>query len=105
MPLQVAIQMDPIERVNIESDTTFLLMLEAQTRGHGLFIYAADKLALASRMPPGIMTCRLSTIPSGRKTLAPPMPRIPSGSWSVMPTMRNLHSRGTTEYAAKTSRS
>jgi glutathione synthase len=46
MPLQVAIQMDPIERVNIESDTTFLLMLEAQTRGHGLFIYAADKLSL-----------------------------------------------------------
>jgi glutathione synthase len=38
--------MDPIERVNIESDSTFLLMLEAQTRGHGLFIYAADKLAL-----------------------------------------------------------
>ncbi|HUZ11778.1 MAG TPA: glutathione synthase [Caulobacteraceae bacterium] len=46
MPLQVAVQMDPIERVNIETDTTFLLMLEAQTRGHGLFIYAADKLAL-----------------------------------------------------------
>jgi glutathione synthase len=46
MPLQVAIQMDPIERVNIDADTTFFLMLEAQTRGHGLFIYAADKLAL-----------------------------------------------------------
>jgi glutathione synthase len=46
MPLQVAIQMDPIERVNIDSDTTFMLMLEAQARGHGLFIYAADKLAL-----------------------------------------------------------
>ena len=46
MPLQVAIQMDPLERVNIETDTTFLLMLEAQTRGHGLFVYAADKLAL-----------------------------------------------------------
>ncbi len=46
MPLQVAIQMDPIERVNIDTDTTFLLMLEAQTRGHGLFIFAADKLAL-----------------------------------------------------------
>jgi glutathione synthase len=46
MPLQVAIQMDPIERVNIDADTTFLLMLEAQARGHGLFIYAADKLAL-----------------------------------------------------------
>jgi glutathione synthase len=46
MPLQVAVQMDPLERVNIETDTTFLLMLEAQTRGHGLFVYAPDKLAL-----------------------------------------------------------
>ena len=46
MPLQVAVQMDPIERVNIESDTTFFMMLEAQTRGHGLFVYAADRLAL-----------------------------------------------------------
>jgi glutathione synthase len=46
MPLQVAIQMDPLERVNIETDTTFLLMLEAQTRGHGLFVYSADKLSL-----------------------------------------------------------
>ena len=46
MPLQVAVQMDPIEGVNIETDTTFLLMLEAQTRGHGLFIYAPDRLAL-----------------------------------------------------------
>jgi len=32
MPLQVAIQMDPIERVNIDGDTTFFLMLEAQAR-------------------------------------------------------------------------
>src|SRR5579863_3882308 len=46
MPLQVAVQMDPIERVNIETDTTFMLMLEAQTRGHGLFVYAPEKLSL-----------------------------------------------------------
>jgi len=46
MPLQVAVQMDPLERVNIETDTTFLLMLEAQTRGHDLFVYAPEKLAL-----------------------------------------------------------
>jgi len=46
MPLQVAIQMDPIERINIETDTTFLIMMEAQTRGHGLWLYGADRLAL-----------------------------------------------------------
>src|SRR6185436_11670089 len=46
MPLQVAIQMDPVEGINIETDTTFFLMLEAQTRGHGLWVYGPDKLAL-----------------------------------------------------------
>jgi glutathione synthase len=46
MPLQVAVQMDPLERVNIETDTTFFLMLEAQTRGHGLFLYAPEMLSL-----------------------------------------------------------
>ena len=46
MSLKVAIQMDPIERVNIETDTTFFLMLEAQTRGHALWVYTPDRIAL-----------------------------------------------------------
>jgi len=46
MPLQVAIQMDPVEGINIETDTTFFLMLEAQTRGHGLWVYTPDKLSM-----------------------------------------------------------
>ena len=46
MPLQVAIQMDPVEGINIDTDTTFFLMLEAQTRGHGLWVYTPDKLSL-----------------------------------------------------------
>jgi glutathione synthase len=46
MPLQVAIQMDPVEGINIETDTTFLIMMEAQVRGHGLWVYGADGLAL-----------------------------------------------------------
>jgi glutathione synthase len=45
MPLQVAIQMDPVEGINIDTDTTFLLMLEAQTRGHGLWVYTPDVLS------------------------------------------------------------
>ena len=45
MSLKVAIQMDPIERVNIETDTTFLMMTEAQARGHALWIYAPERLA------------------------------------------------------------
>ena len=46
MPLNVAIQMDPIERVNIETDTTFFLMLEAQARGHALWVYTPDRISL-----------------------------------------------------------
>ena len=46
MTFSVAIQMDPVEGINIETDTTFLLMLEAQTRGHGLWVYTPDKLSL-----------------------------------------------------------
>ncbi|MDB5439676.1 MAG: gshB [Caulobacteraceae bacterium] len=46
MSLNVAIQMDPVEAINIEADTTFLLMLEAQTRGHALWHYTADMLSL-----------------------------------------------------------
>ena len=35
MPLNVAVQMDPIERINIRGNSTFALMLEAKARGHG----------------------------------------------------------------------
>src|SRR6202789_4429335 len=46
MPLNVAIQMDPVEAINIDTDTTFLMMMEAQTRGHALWVYAPDHLSL-----------------------------------------------------------
>jgi glutathione synthase len=45
MSLKVAIQMDPIEGVNIETDTTFMMMLEAQVRGHALWVYTPQRLA------------------------------------------------------------
>ena len=46
MGLKVAVQMDPIERVNIAGDSTFALMLEAQARGHSLVYYTPDRLSL-----------------------------------------------------------
>lgn len=46
MSLKVAVQMDPIQSVNIESDTTFMLALEAQARGHALWVYQPEHLAL-----------------------------------------------------------
>ena len=44
MTLRVAVQMDPIEQINIAGDSTFALMLEAQSRGARLFHYLADEL-------------------------------------------------------------
>ncbi|HVV63243.1 MAG TPA: glutathione synthase [Pseudolabrys sp.] len=46
MALNVAVQMDPIDRINIRGDSTFALLLEAQKRGHRLSYYTPDKLAL-----------------------------------------------------------
>jgi glutathione synthase len=46
MTLRVAIQMDPIESVKIDSDTTFMLAVEAQNRGCQLWHYGPDRLAL-----------------------------------------------------------
>jgi glutathione synthase len=46
MPLRVACQMDPIERIDIRGDSTFALLLEAQRRGHKLFYYTPPNLAL-----------------------------------------------------------
>jgi glutathione synthase len=46
MPLNVAVQMDPIGRINVKGDSTFALLLEAQARGHRLFYYTPDRLAM-----------------------------------------------------------
>ena len=44
MRLKTGVQMDPIERINIKSDSTFALLLEAQKRQHSIFYYTPDKL-------------------------------------------------------------
>jgi glutathione synthase len=45
MSLKVAIQMDPIEGINIATDTSFMMMMEAQARGHSLWIYQPQHLS------------------------------------------------------------
>jgi len=45
MSLKVAVQMDPIARINIRGDSTFALLLEAQKRDHALSYYTPDRLA------------------------------------------------------------
>ncbi len=46
MRLNIACQMDPIERIDIRGDSTFAILLEAQRRGHDIFYYMPPDLAL-----------------------------------------------------------
>lgn len=44
MSLRIAVQMDPLEKINISGDSTFAIMLGAQARGDKLYHYLADAL-------------------------------------------------------------
>ncbi|MFG1358483.1 glutathione synthase [Xanthobacter pseudotagetidis] len=46
MALKVAVQMDHIARINIAGDSTFALLLEAQRRGHALYHYTPERMAM-----------------------------------------------------------
>ena len=46
MALKIACQMDPIDKIDITGDSSFALLLEAQRRGHELFYYVPNALAL-----------------------------------------------------------
>src|SRR5690606_28681670 len=61
--LKVAIQMDPLEAVNVESDTTFLMALTGQARGHKLWVYDFRTLALED----GRLFCRARPVRVQRK--------------------------------------
>ena len=47
MSLRVAVQMDPLERINIAGDSTFAIMLKAQELGHTLHYYSPEDLSYA----------------------------------------------------------
>ena len=49
MPLRVAVQMDPIEGINITGDSTFALLLKAQALGHEVYHYTPDDLTYQDR--------------------------------------------------------
>jgi glutathione synthase len=46
MRLNIAVQMDPIERINIRGDSTFAMLLEAQARTYSISYYTPDRLSL-----------------------------------------------------------
>jgi glutathione synthase len=46
MRLNIAVQMDPIERINTRGDSTFAMLLEAQARAYAISYYTPDRLSL-----------------------------------------------------------
>jgi glutathione synthase len=64
--LKVAVQMDPLGPINIDGDSTFALMLEAQSRGHVLWHYEVRHMSLREgrRSGAGHTTERLTTLAS-----------------------------------------
>jgi glutathione synthase len=84
MKLNVAVQMDPIARINIRGDSTFALMLEAQKRGHELSYYTPDQLSLRGEelvAPVQVVTVRDE--PGNHFTLGEPR-RAPLNAFDVI---------------------
>jgi len=58
MTLRVAIQMDPVHSIDITADSTFVLALEAQSRGHELFYYTPENLSFRD----GVLSAPMQTL-------------------------------------------
>ena len=58
--LRVAVQMDPMDSINIDGDSSFALMLEAQVRGHELWHYEVRHMALKE----GVSQAQLDALPA-----------------------------------------
>ncbi len=66
MSLAVAVQMDPLEAIDIDADSTFALMLEAQRRGHLLYHYLPRELTYRhGRVVARARPVRVRRVPGG----------------------------------------
>jgi glutathione synthase len=73
MSLAVAIQMDPIEAIDINADSTFALALEAQGRGHGLYHYLPRNLSFREgRVIAAVRPLAVRREPGNHATLGSP---------------------------------
>ncbi len=73
MSLTVAIQMDPIEAINIDTDSTFVLALEAQRRGHTLYHYLPQHLSFSQgQVFAKARALTVQRVKGDHYTLAPP---------------------------------
>jgi glutathione synthase len=71
--LNIAVQMDPIERIAIRGDSTFALLLEAQQRGHAISYYTPDKLAMnAGKVFASVQPLQVRDSEGGHFTLGEP---------------------------------
>ena len=72
MSLTVAVQMDPLEKINISGDSTFALMLRAQERGHKLYHYLAEALTYQDdRLYAGAHEVSVQHVPGDHFRLGP----------------------------------
>jgi glutathione synthase len=84
MPLNIAVQMDPIARINIRGDSTFAMLLEAQKRGHGIYYYTPDKLSLRGEdLVASVQTLTVRDEVGDHFTLGEPQ-RVNVGSFDVV---------------------
>ena len=82
MNLRIAVQMDPLETINISGDSTFALMISAQNRGYRLFHYPADALTyVGGRLYAGAHEVRVQPVAGDHFTL---------GDWSVIDLGRDV---------------
>ncbi|MEM9429374.1 MAG: glutathione synthase [Pseudomonadota bacterium] len=84
MPLSVAVQMDPIDAVDVNADSTFRIMEEAQVRGHRLFCYTPDRLRFESgRVLATGWTVEVQRVP-GSPARKGPLETIDLSAWDVV---------------------
>jgi glutathione synthase len=73
MPLTVAVQMDPIQRIRIAGDSTFALLLEGQARGHTFLHYTPDRLSMrGDRVTAGVEPLQVRDVEGDHYTLGTP---------------------------------
>ena len=64
---KIGFLMDPIEDINLDTDTTFVLMLESQKRGHEIFYLGPNDLRVDQNGPSSIMRKVTVKMPSSKK--------------------------------------
>ena len=70
--LKIGVVMDPVDKINIDKDTTFVLMFEAQRRGHEIYFMELDDMFIRA----GTVHSRYRRLDSGTGDAALPTGRM-----------------------------